>query len=120
MQDVIRIEGLAKAFRGVPVIHDISLSVPAGSVYAFLGPNGAGKTTTIRLALGLLRPDAGMVEILGRRLPEARRAILSRVGTMIDAPSLYPHLTAVENLEVTRRILDAPRSEIAVLTIGNG
>jgi ABC-2 type transport system ATP-binding protein len=103
---------LSKAFRGTPAIRDVALDVPRGSVYAFLGPNGAGKSTTIRLLLGLLRPDAGAITVFGLPLPSGRREILSRTGSLVETPSLYPHLTAAENLEVSRRILDAPKTDI--------
>jgi ABC-2 type transport system ATP-binding protein len=81
-------------------------------VYGFLGPNGAGKTTTIRLLLGLLRADAGTVEILGEALTRGNRRPLGRVGALVESPSLYGHLTGRENLEVTRRLLGLPAARV--------
>ena len=68
MEHALSTRALSRRFRGGQGVHDLDLSVPAGAIYGFLGPNGAGKTTTIRLLLGLLRPDAGEVHLLGERL----------------------------------------------------
>ena len=86
--------------------------MPAGSIYGFLGPNGAGKTTTIRLLLGLLRPDAGEVHLLGERLQPGRRRVLAEVGALVEHPSLYPHLDGRANLDVTRRLLGLPPTRV--------
>ena len=116
--DVIVTEGVSKAFGSVPAVRDLSLQVGQGRVYAFLGPNGAGKSTTIRILLGLLRPSSGSVALFGRPLEQHRLEILARTGSLVENPSHYPHLTARENLEIPRRILDAPRSDIdRVLTM---
>ena len=115
---IIATSGLRKTFRGKPAVSGVNLEVERGSVYAFLGPNGAGKTTTIRLLLGLMRPDAGRLALFDLPMPERRGEILARTGSLVESPSLYPHLTARENLEITRRILGAPRTDIdRVLTI---
>ena len=95
-----------------PVLQGIDLSVPAGSIYGFLGPNGAGKTTTLRLLLGLLRRQRGSVRIFGRPLERDRIEILRRVGSSIEIPSIYGHLTAAENLEVWRRLFRCDRRRI--------
>jgi ABC-2 type transport system ATP-binding protein len=114
----IETNGLTRYFGDVTAVDRLALRVERGSVYGFLGPNGAGKTTTIRMLLGLLRSNAGEVEILGRPLRRQRRACLSRVGALVEAPSLYPHLSGRENLEVTRRLLGvAPRDIDRVLEI---
>ncbi len=109
---VIRTSAISKSFRGRPAVRGVSLEVERGSVYAFLGPNGAGKTTTIRMLLGLLRPDQGTIELFGRSLAQARGDILRKTGSLVETPSLYPHLSGRENLEIARRILDVPRAEI--------
>ncbi len=82
----------------------INLQVEKGSIYGFLGPNGAGKTTTLRLLLGLLRKQEGSIEIFGDELDKNKLPILRRIGSLIEQPSLYSHLTAKENLDVYRRI----------------
>lgn len=109
---VISTEAITKEFNGKPAVRDLSLEVHQGSIYAFLGPNGAGKSTTIRLLLGLLRPTRGNVALFGMDLRRHRSEILSRTGSLVETPSLYDHLSARENLEIPRRILDAPRSDI--------
>jgi ABC-2 type transport system ATP-binding protein len=109
---VICTEGISKSFRGKLAVRDVSLRVPTGSVYAFLGPNGAGKSTTIRMLLGLLQPTSGNVSLFGQELKHNRSEILARTGSLVESPSLYGHLTARENLEIPRRILGAPHSDI--------
>lgn len=95
----IRTEGLTKRFGAQTAVDGVSLEVPEGSVFGFLGPNGSGKTTTVRLLLGLLTPDAGHAELLGRRMPEAADEVLPAVGALIDGPACYPWLTGRQNLE---------------------
>lgn len=95
-----------------PAVRGLNLSVAPHSVYAFLGPNGAGKSTTIRMILGLQRPDRGSIEIFGRPLERERLPLLRRIGSLVEAPSLYLHLTGRENLEVHRRLLGVPRRVI--------
>ncbi len=110
--------GLTRRFGEVRAVERLDLAVPAHAVYGFLGPNGAGKTTTIRLLLGLARADAGDVRLLGSPLNGNRASVLRKVGALVESPSLYPHLTGRENLEVTRRLLDLPRPRIdAVLDV---
>ena len=112
MEFALSTHALSRRFRGGQGVHDLDLSVPAGAIYGFLGPNGAGKTTTIRLLLGLLRPDAGEVHLLGERLLPGKRSALARVGALVEHPSLYPHLDGRANLEVTRRLLGLPASRV--------
>src|SRR6476661_5927048 len=79
-------------------LDNIDLQVPEGSIYGFLGPNGAGKTTTLRLVLGLLKLQQGSIAVFGKHFNKHRIEILAKVGSLIESPSLYGHLTAVENL----------------------
>jgi len=111
-EPAIEIHDLWKSYGSVKALRGVSLSVPPQSVYGFLGPNGAGKTTTIRLILGLQRPDRGKLSIFGLSLHEHRIALLRRMGSLVEAPSLYPHLTGRENLEVHRRLLSLPMHAI--------
>src|SRR5215208_3270336 len=111
---LIETRGLTRRFGTQLAVNNLNLSVPAGGVYGFLGPNGAGKTTAIRILLGLIRPNAGEVRLFGQPLMSNHRALMSRVGALVEAPSLYPHLTGRENLEVTRRLLGSPRNLIDV------
>jgi lantibiotic transport system ATP-binding protein len=100
--------GLTRRFGTQLAVDHLDLAAPEAAVYGFLGPNGAGKTTTIRILLGLIRPDAGEVRLFGVPLSGARLRLMRMVGALVEAPSLYPHLTGRENLEVTRRLLGAP------------
>jgi ABC-type multidrug transport system ATPase subunit len=111
-ENVISTEALTKEFHRKPAVRELSLEVQRGSIYAFLGPNGAGKSTTIRLLLGLLQPTRGNVGLFGLDLKQHRSEILRRTGSLVETPSLYEHLTARENLEIPRRILEAPKSDI--------
>jgi ABC-2 type transport system ATP-binding protein len=95
---------LTRRFGTLTAVDRVGLRVPQGSVYGFLGPNGAGKTTTIRLLLGLIRAHGGEVMLLGQPLTRNRLAVLGQVGALVEAPSLYLHLTGRENLELTRRL----------------
>jgi lantibiotic transport system ATP-binding protein len=104
--------GLSRRFGAQQGVEDIALQMPAGSIYGFLGPNGAGKTTTMRLLLGLLKPDKGRVVLNGKVLDHSRLA-LQGVGSMIESPSLYPHLSGQDNLEITRRLLGLHTGSIA-------
>src|SRR5688500_13821831 len=112
MSDVIHASQLSRAFNGQPAVRALDLAVPRQSVYAFLGPNGAGKSTTIRLLLGLLRPDSGSIHIFGLPLATERLTVLRQVGSLVETPSLYPHLTAHENLSIPARLLKRRASDI--------
>jgi len=90
----------------------VNLQVPDGSIYGFLGPNGAGKTTTLRLVLGLLQKQEGIIEIFGKSFQRNRIEILKKVGSLIETPSLYGQLTAVENLTVWQSIYQCPKQRI--------
>jgi ABC-type multidrug transport system ATPase subunit len=95
---VIRTEGLSFSFGNQQVVKSLSLQVPAGSIYGFLGPNGAGKTTTIKMLLNLLKTDQGSIHIFGQELQSNRINILSQIGSLIEQPAIYHHLTGKENL----------------------
>ena len=89
---------LVKRYGSRTALNGLDLTVPSGVVYGFLGPNGAGKTTTMRLLTGLLHPDAGTLEVLGRPFGRGDRRRLFEVGAIIESPSFYPYLSGRENL----------------------
>jgi ABC-2 type transport system ATP-binding protein len=91
-------DGLAKRYGSRVALDGLDLRVPEGVVYGFLGPNGAGKTTTMRILTGLIRPDAGKVELLGRPFGRRDRRRLFEVGALIESPAFYPFLSGRENL----------------------
>ncbi|MER6165748.1 ABC transporter ATP-binding protein [Streptomyces violaceorubidus] len=96
---VIATRGLTKRYRGGQLAVDgLDLTVPAGSVFGFLGPNGSGKTTTIRMLMGLIEPTSGSARVLGLPMPRASRAVLPRVGALIEGPALYGFLSGRDNL----------------------
>lgn len=104
---------LTRRFGAEVAVDHVNLRVPRRTVYGFLGPNGAGKSTTLRMLLGLLRPDRGSVFLFGTPLVENRASLLRKVGALVEAPSLYDHLTGRENLIVTGRLRgDVPDTRI--------
>lgn len=118
MKAAIETSGLTRQFDGITAVNGIELQVPEHSVYGFLGPNGAGKTTTIRMLLGLLRPTSGEIRLFDLSLKDHRSTILSKTGSLVETPSLYPHLTGNENLEILQRLLNVDKSHIGrVLSI---
>ena len=96
---------LSKRYGQRPAVRELDLEVRRGEVFGFLGPNGAGKTTTIRMALGLIRPSAGSVEVLGRDVQRHGSRVLPRVGALVEAPALYPYLSGRDNLRVFAGVL---------------
>lgn len=102
---ILETDGLTKLYGGRAAVNQVSLHVKEGDIYGFIGKNGAGKTTFMRLVTGLARPDKGSMALFGgQSLTEGRR----RIGSMIEYPSLYPNMTARENLEAHRRLLGIP------------
>lgn len=113
MRKIVQTTNLSFSYNKTPVVREVDLVIREGDIYGFIGPNGAGKSTTIKLLLGLLTPAAGEIEIFGMTMRAQRTAILRRIGALVETPSLYPHLTGEENLEVLRRIYDVPKTRIA-------
>ena len=104
MHSAIATHGLTKQYDRKRAVDRLSLHVRLGEIYAFLGLNGAGKTTTIRMLLGMIRPTAGSVELLGTPVQPGGRGPWSQVGYLVETPDAYPELTVRENLEVVRRL----------------
>ena len=100
----IETNGLTKRFGDVTAVNAVDLRVGAGEIYGFLGLNGAGKTTTIRALLGMIRPSAGNVKVLGQAVGPNGRGPWARVGHLVENPSAYPELSVRENLDVARRL----------------
>jgi len=104
MSYAIETTGLSKRYGQVQAVDSVSLRVARGEVYGFLGLNGAGKTTTIRALLGMIRPSAGSVSVLGQPVGPNGRGPWRHVGHLVEKPSAYPELTVRENLEIARRL----------------
>jgi ABC-2 type transport system ATP-binding protein len=118
---IIAVQALNYAYtRKAPVLRNLNLAVPQASIYGFLGANGAGKSTTIRTILGLLKPQAGQVQLFGKDITKDRINILRNTGSLIEAPSIYRHLSGYDNLKVLCQYLNLPKSRIEeVLTMVN-
>lgn len=113
MEYIVQTENLSKLFGKDHAVNGLNMTIRKGEIYGFLGPNGAGKTTTIRMLLGLIKPTSGSIHILGKNLKTERLDILREVGSLVENPSYYPHLTAYENLETLRIILGVPKAKIS-------
>jgi heme exporter protein A len=100
----LELEGLARHYGEREALSDVSLTLGEGQTLVVFGPNGAGKTTLLRVLATLLRPHAGSVSVLGRRLPEEAWAIRGRIGLLGHEPLLYRELTARENLRFHARL----------------
>jgi ABC-2 type transport system ATP-binding protein len=96
----VRARGLVKRYKEVLAVDNVDLNVRTGDVYGFLGPNGAGKTTTLRMALGLIMPTAGKIELFGRDPIRHGAHALEGVAGFVEAPRFYPYLSARKNLEL--------------------
>ncbi len=113
MSDIITTVGLSKQYGKILRVKDLDLKVPEGVVYGFLGPNGAGKSTTMKMILGLVRPTAGTVTVLGKQVNNRNRlAILKSIGSLIESPSYYGHLTGTENLRIICSLKGVPETDI--------
>jgi ABC-type multidrug transport system ATPase subunit len=117
--------GLTKRYGRQLAVDGIDLAVPVGSVYGFLGPNGSGKTTTIRLLLGLIQPTDGVFEVLGLPMPQGQQEALPMVGSLVEGPAFYPHLSGRANLarfdaadRTTSRVGSQERVERALDRVG--
>lgn len=112
-ETVIETKDLLKEYRGRAAVERLNLNIGKGEIYGFLGPNGAGKTTTIRMLLGLIKPTSGQIKVFGQELRKNKLQILRKVGSLVESPSYYGHLSALDNLEAIRRILNVPKQRIA-------
>ena len=110
---IVATDNLSKEYDGVYRVQELDIRIKEGDIYGFLGPNGAGKSTTMKMLLGLVKPTSGTIEIMGKPFNEkTRRDILASVGSLIESPSYYGHLTGRENMEIIRRLLDLPKKNI--------
>jgi len=89
---ILSIENLSKRFGGNTVIDNLTLRVPEGAIYGFLGPNGAGKTTTMKMVLGLLKPDGGIIEVCGEPVRYGQTATNRNIGFLPDVPEFYGYM----------------------------
>jgi ABC-2 type transport system ATP-binding protein len=104
----VECQGLTRRFGEREAVSQLDLSVPKGTVFGFLGPNGAGKTTTVRMMVGMLKPSAGSVRVLGLDPVGQGEEVRARCGVMLDQVGLYERLTAWQNVELAARIARLP------------
>jgi ABC-2 type transport system ATP-binding protein len=104
-QPALRASALSKSYGNRLAVDRLDLEVERAELFGFLGPNGAGKTTTIRMALGLIAPTSGSVEILGLEVRSHRSEVLPRVGALVESPALYGYLSGRDNLRAVGNVL---------------
>ena len=111
METVLKTENLSKHYRRFKALEGLTMQVPQGAIYGLVGKNGAGKTTLIRVICGLQAPTTGSYSLYGveHRNPKLNR-VRRRMGAVVETPSLFPDMTARENLELQYRILGLPDS----------
>jgi|TARA_Y100000294_G_scaffold128436_1_gene120132 ABC-2 type transport system ATP-binding protein len=101
---VLSIKNLSKSFKEIKAVDNLTFDVHVGEIFGFLGPNGAGKSTTIRMALGLMKPDAGDVNIFDKSVAHNGNSALHGVGALIENAAFYKNLSAKRNLEILARL----------------
>ncbi|MGO9445390.1 MAG: ATP-binding cassette domain-containing protein [Thiobacillaceae bacterium] len=109
---LLEANGLVKRYGDAAVVRGLDISIQPGECLGLLGPNGAGKTTTLRMLLGLIEPDAGVIECLGLPVPRAAREARIRIGVVPQMDSLDPDFTVVENLQVYGSYFRLPKSVV--------
>jgi ABC-2 type transport system ATP-binding protein len=112
MSAAVQTAGLTKRYGDLVAVDSLDMRVRAGEVYGFLGPNGAGKTTTLRMLLGLVRPTAGTIRILGAARWPGRGDQLARVGALVEGPAFYPFLSGHDNLRALATRGSVQRSRV--------
>ena len=108
---IIQSSGLSKRYGKFTAVNELSLKVPAGSIYGFVGPNGAGKTTTMRMLTTLARPSAGEAWVAGHSIHDDRREVRRSIGYMPDEFGVYDDLRVWEYLDFFAACYDIPESE---------
>jgi ABC-2 type transport system ATP-binding protein len=116
-EPAIVVRGLRKSYRtrrGIRVValEGLDLDVPAGGVHGFLGPNGSGKTTSIRMLLGLVRADAGRMQIFGHSVPEQLPQVIGRVGAVVESPRFFPSFSGRRNLNLLAGAIGARQQQV--------
>lgn len=109
MEYVLRTDRLTKLFGKHPAVNHVSMSVKKGDIYGFIGKNGAGKTTLIRMAVGLAAPSSGTIELFGSSDLKKQR---HRIGTVIEYPAIFSHMTARQNLEAQCRLIGVKDAKV--------
>lgn len=111
MACILKTYNLTKKYKDHKAVDDVNITIEKGDIYGFLGLNGAGKTTTMRMIMGLIKPTNGNIELFGEKLSEDKKHFFSRVGSIIEFPGFYENLTAVENLDIHRKLMGVPNKD---------
>ncbi|MGG7150974.1 lantibiotic ABC transporter ATP-binding protein [Clostridium carnis] len=113
MNNIITTTDLCKEYDKTMRVKNLNLEVNKGEVYGFLGPNGAGKSTSLKMLLGLVKPTNGKIEIFNKEFNEKNRiSILKNIGSLIESPAYYDHLTGLENMRIMQKLLNSPPKNI--------
>ena len=100
MESILETNQLGKKYGRFQAIHDLTMHIPKGAIYGLIGKNGAGKTTVMKMLTNLWKPTQGGIEIFGKALTPQSYEVLKRMGSMIEFPTFYEHLTGYENLKL--------------------
>ena len=100
----LQFEQVSKQYNSFLAVDKLSFNVYKGDIFGFLGPNGAGKSTSIRMALSLIKPTSGKINLFGSDILNDREKTLSKVGALIEKPDFYSYLSAQKNLEILGEI----------------
>ncbi len=103
MTAAIHLNNVSKTYGNFTAVDHLSFTVRQGDIYGFLGPNGSGKSTTLRMIMSLIQPSAGEIFLFGHSLKENRKAIMQKIGCIIEKPDFYTYLSATENLQLFAR-----------------
>jgi ABC-2 type transport system ATP-binding protein len=115
---VMSAHGATRAFRNGAGVFDVEIELPPGRIVALVGLNGAGKSTLMRMLLGMLRPDRGVLTLAGLPLDEVPVEAWARVGHLVEYPLAYPELSVLRNLQLSARlrgVSDVPAAAAAIL-----
>lgn len=100
MTYLLQTNHLTKSMGRKELVQDVNLHIRKGEIYGFLGPNGAGKTTVMKMITNLWKPTSGTIEIFGRQLTPASYEVLKQIGSIIEFPTMYEHMSGYENLKL--------------------
>ena len=100
MPFILQTSGLSKKIGSKALVTDVNIHIPKGEIYGFLGPNGAGKTTVMKMITNLWKPTSGTIEVFGEVLTPKSYEVLKRMGSIIEFPTFYDHMTGRENLQL--------------------
>ena len=100
MPFILQTSGLSKKIGSKALVTNVNIHIPKGEIYGFLGPNGAGKTTVMKMITNLWKPTSGTIEVFGEVLTPKSYEVLKRMGSIIEFPTFYDHMTGRENLQL--------------------